>query len=64
MSQTEGTPKTCPKCGASYTCYSNTNKTCWCNNFQIKTENLKVLADKYNGCLCPDCLSIYAEKRK
>ncbi|TAJ14884.1 hypothetical protein DMA11_03940 [Marinilabiliaceae bacterium JC017] len=56
--------KICPKCGASFECYRTSKKACWCENFKISPKNLKVLAEKYSSCLCPDCLALFGEKKE
>ncbi|MCL4327736.1 MAG: cysteine-rich CWC family protein [Candidatus Thermoplasmatota archaeon] len=33
---------------------------CWCNSYDISRENLNFLAQKYDNCLCPDCLEKYS----
>lgn len=63
MEKEEGKIKSCPRCGAEFTCYSNTNIRCWCNDYVIKSENLKLLQEEFNGCLCSDCLSLYGQKK-
>jgi len=64
MEETGITPKVCPKCGAAFNCYRSSKMKCWCEDFSIKSENLKVLAENYNNCLCPECLAFYGEKKK
>jgi len=56
--------KKCPKCSAEFLCYSSSDKKCWCDNYFVSADNLKLLAENYNNCLCPDCLSLYAKKKK
>lgn len=55
--------KKCPKCGSEFLCYSQSNQKCWCDNFFVDATNLKLLADKYKGCLCPECLNLYGKKK-
>ncbi len=54
--------KVCPKCSAAFECYRTVKLSCWCENYTVRPENLKLLADKYNNCLCPECLQLFAEK--
>lgn len=56
--------KHCEACGAAFNCYRTSKQACWCEDFLISPENLKLLAEKYNNCLCPDCLAKYGEKKK
>lgn len=56
--------KNCAECGAAFNCYRTSKKSCWCEDFSIPAENLKLLAEKYNNCLCPECLANYGEKKK
>ena len=55
--------KECPRCGAQYFCNADSDQPCWCMNYTINPDNLKVLGEKYKGCLCPDCLKLYAQKK-
>ena len=54
--------RVCPKCSAAFECYRTVKLSCWCENYTVRPENLKLLADKYNNCLCPECLQLFAEK--
>ncbi len=56
--------KVCPNCGAEFLCYSQSKQKCWCDNFFVSAENLKLLAEKYNTCLCPQCLGLYGKKKE
>ncbi|MCD4747588.1 MAG: cysteine-rich CWC family protein [Bacteroidales bacterium] len=49
--------KTCPKCGNKFEC--KRSEDCWCNDYKISEENLKSMREKYNDCLCPECLRVY-----
>lgn len=51
----------CPQCGQTFTCSTATGK-CWCQNFSISDENLKLLKTRYKTCLCPSCLAAFSEK--
>ena len=53
--------KICPDCGASFTCTHDAS--CWCMSYRISEENLKIIAEKYSNCLCPDCLARYARPK-
>ena len=53
----------CPKCGTEFTCSTATG-SCWCMEYKLSSEMLKRLREKYATCLCPTCLSQFAEKDK
>lgn len=46
--------KTCPKCSKQFECLHNSD--CWCFKYKIPAENLKIITETYDNCLCPDCL--------
>jgi hypothetical protein len=50
----------CPECGKSFHC-SKSGK-CWCYEVQLSPEKLAWIGEKYESCLCPDCLKKIAEK--
>ena len=52
--------KRCPSCGNFFTCH--TDGDCWCHNYNITQKNRMIILNKYDDCLCPDCLKKYAEK--
>ena len=56
--------KVCPKCNAEFLCYRSSKMKCWCEDYTVAAENLKLLAEKYNNCLCPECLLLYSKKKK
>jgi hypothetical protein len=51
--------KTCPSCGKSFTCTGD--EDCWCENTRINKKELLILMNKYQDCLCPECLGQYSE---
>lgn len=61
MSNNKTKIKSCSKCGKKFECTHD--KTCWCNSFDISKEKLTLLRAKYDDCLCPDCLAVYAENK-
>ncbi len=61
MSNNNAKIKACSKCGKKFECFHDNN--CWCNSNYISTEKLSLLRSKYKDCLCPDCLSVYAENK-
>lgn len=50
--------KKCAKTGDKMLCYKDDN--CWCKELRINEDTLKMLDDKYSGCLSPDVLALYA----
>jgi len=52
--------KKCQKCGATFTCDGDND--CWCEKVDILKKEMIQLMEKYTDCLCPQCLSKYAEK--
>lgn len=50
--------KKCSKCQKKFSCYSDEH--CWCTEEKVPVDNLKQLKQQFQGCLCPDCLRIYA----
>jgi len=45
---------TCPECGVKFHC--STSGKCWCSSYDILDEELARIREKYDSCLCPDCL--------
>ena len=56
----KGTLKRCPSCGRFFACRGE--EDCWCERFQIHRKEYVELTEKYSDCICPQCLSKYAEK--
>ncbi|MBL7112776.1 MAG: cysteine-rich CWC family protein [Bacteroidales bacterium] len=52
--------KTCPKCGREFECFSDDD--CWCEKLQIHRKDYLEIIQKYDDCLCADCLIDYAEE--
>jgi hypothetical protein len=59
MKMTSPDIKTCPSCGTSFTCTGN--EDCWCEKVRINKKEMLLIMQKYNDCLCPDCLKKYEE---
>lgn len=51
---------TCPVCGASFECKLSTD--CWCGSVNVPPEVREYLADRYETCLCRNCLEQLIEK--
>ncbi|NHQ59865.1 cysteine-rich CWC family protein [Chlorobium sp. BLA1] len=59
-----GTPavETCPMCGTSFTCARAA--TCWCSTRKVPSEVREYLAERYETCVCSNCLDRLTEKAK
>jgi len=51
--------KRCPECGHFFACV--TDGECWCHDYEVGQKNRKLLLQKYDDCICPDCLKKYAD---
>ncbi len=56
----KGTLKKCPSCGRFFVCQGQTD--CWCEKVQIHQKDYYRIIEKYNDCLCRECLKQYAEQ--
>ncbi len=52
--------KICPSCGKAFTCTGD--EDCWCETVRINRKELLLVMNKYQDCLCPECLSAFEEK--
>ncbi|MBI1978142.1 MAG: cysteine-rich CWC family protein [Candidatus Omnitrophica bacterium] len=52
----------CERCGRSFTC--NPEGDCWCKEKPLSKKALESLRQKFNRCLCPDCLNSELEVNK
>jgi hypothetical protein len=50
--------KSCSKCGQQFNC-TNETSGCWCESVHLDTGTLSRLKEKYENCLCPDCLKSF-----
>jgi hypothetical protein len=46
---------TCESCGKEFACGANLGK-CWCFEIDLDTEILAEFKEKFQNCLCQDCL--------
>ncbi len=46
--------KRCPSCLVEFDCH--TDGTCWCADIALSFEQLKRLRERFDQCLCPQCL--------
>jgi Cysteine-rich CWC len=54
-----GIEKKCPKCGKLFACYDE--QDCWCEKTRIHKKKMLEILQKYNDCLCPECLKEFEE---
>jgi hypothetical protein len=52
-------PAKCPKCGKAFHC--SPSGKCWCYAVFVPPDKLNEINEKYNSCLCPDCLQSFAK---
>lgn len=52
--------KICPNCGKEFECKHN--KDCFCMQYIITKENLAKMREKFDNCLCENCLTLYTDK--
>lgn len=52
--------KQCSKCGDSFGCTAPV-AGCWCEQYSVSTPVLAHLKANYTDCLCPKCLTGFAE---
>ena len=48
--------KKCPRCGRSFECKVGNVNQCQCSGISFTEEEKKFIGEKYNDCLCRDCL--------
>jgi ribosomal protein L34E len=48
-------PKMCAACGQGFECGAKL-KSCWCAEIETTAQTRAELQDKYQGCLCRECL--------
>ncbi|MDX9848382.1 MAG: cysteine-rich CWC family protein [Tenuifilaceae bacterium] len=53
----------CPRCNALFDCYCESDRECWCTSVKLSANQLRTLAEKYCGCLCPSCLTAKSDYR-
>ncbi|MBN1687941.1 MAG: cysteine-rich CWC family protein [Candidatus Omnitrophica bacterium] len=57
-----GKKKKCPRCLGEFSCQDESPMPCWCSQSSLSKEVLTRLAEQYSDCLCPSCLSSYAQR--
>lgn len=48
--------KKCSRCSAPFECNDQGNG-CWCTNLNITENQLKIINEKFDNCLCEKCLN-------
>jgi len=52
--------KKCPRCGNTFVC--STSAKCWCFEIDVPADTMEIIQEKWQGCLCPDCLKSFAKQ--
>jgi len=47
----------CESCGREFACGAD-EATCWCQAVTLTPEQLAILREHFERCLCPDCLRV------
>ncbi|WP_072032145.1 cysteine-rich CWC family protein [Crocinitomix catalasitica] len=51
--------KKCSKCQSPFNCNVNDIKACHCSQVKLTPEILAEIKEKYDNCLCNDCLRMF-----
>lgn len=62
MESQKSVEKNCSKCNKPFECLHTAE--CWCMEYEISPENLKLLKESFDNCLCPQCLNFYSSGKK
>jgi hypothetical protein len=54
--------KTCPRCQQPFECKPGHISACQCNGIQLTEEEKAFIADRYDDCLCINCLRSLKDK--
>jgi hypothetical protein len=49
--------QTCESCGREFACGAGEER-CWCDAVTLSPEQLAILREHFERCLCPDCLRV------
>lgn len=52
--------KSCQKCGLQFTCEGDND--CWCEKVHLHRKAMVEIMERYNDCLCPECLAEFEEE--
>ena len=62
---TDGKIFLCPRCGCAFLCRGHEYiEHCQCATVELSSEDRAYIADRFEGCLCVDCLRALAEERR
>jgi hypothetical protein len=48
--------KVCAKCKKEFECKADDIENCDCNSIQMNSSMLEIIKEKFQDCLCVDCL--------
>ena len=54
-------PKRCPRCGNGFECRQGSIHRCQCVDIALSDEMRESIAQRYDDCLCRDCLMALSE---
>ena len=54
--------KNCSKCHKSFECKVDDIEQCHCSNHVLSAQLLEEISEKYDNCLCSNCLTDLKEK--
>ncbi|HVW98557.1 MAG TPA: cysteine-rich CWC family protein [Mucilaginibacter sp.] len=46
----------CERCGVRMECKANAYTKCDCSKVQLNLNEVQYIAERYEGCMCPNCL--------
>jgi hypothetical protein len=55
-------PGVCPSCGQPFACELSLSG-CWCSTLSLTDDDRAQLRARFDGCLCPACLTQFAVVR-
>jgi hypothetical protein len=55
-------PAVCPRCSEPFECGVQTG-ACWCKDVKLDAKTRNAFAQYYDGCLCPECLTMLDKAR-
>ena len=56
-------PKSCPRCGKTFECNNYNILKCQCIQVPLNARARQTIAEKYDDCLCLNCLNEYAHMK-
>ena len=56
LSMPQHEQKSCPRCQAVFICKTGDITHCQCSHISLTTEETAFIEDRYNDCLCLNCL--------